>query len=192
MLRPAPQPPASTRQRARLGWGLAAGVALLLLAVLASLALGGKPIAPATVVRDLIHPNGSDDGLIITGLRLPRTLLGLAVGGALGLAGVLMQAVTRNPLADPGVLGVNAGAAAAVVTAIAVLHLGSQASLTWFALLGAGIAATLKANVKSTALADSASAQNALSARGTKIRGGTNAHVANARFISTAELSRVV
>jgi iron complex transport system permease protein len=139
---PAPPPPRAPR-RARLGWGLAGCAALLALAVLASLALGSKPIGPATVLRDLLHPDGSDDSLIIRGLRLPRTLLGLAVGGALGLAGALMQAVTRNPLADPGVLGVNAGAAAAVVTGIAVLHQDAQAALTWFALLGAGIAALL-------------------------------------------------
>jgi iron complex transport system permease protein len=131
------------RAAARRSAGLAACVALLLLAVLASLAIGSQPIAPGTVLRDLLHNDGSNDALILRGLRLPRTALGLAVGAALGLAGALMQAVTRNPLADPGLLGVNAGASAAVVVAIAVLHLTSQGTDTWFALAGAGIAAVL-------------------------------------------------
>ena len=56
-----------------------------------------------------------DDHLIVRSLRVPRTVIGLAVGAALGLAGAVMQGVTRNPLADPGILGVNAGAALAVV-----------------------------------------------------------------------------
>jgi hypothetical protein len=64
------------------------------------------------VAHELLHYDGSDDGVVIRSLRLPRTLLGLAVGAALGPAGALMQALTRNPLADPGVLGVNAGASA--------------------------------------------------------------------------------
>ena len=68
-------------------------------------------------------------------LRVPRTLVGLAVGVALGLAGAVMQALTRNPLADPGLLGVNAGAAAAVVIAIGVLGL-ERAGYVWFAFAG--------------------------------------------------------
>src|ERR671918_501236 len=70
-------------------------------------------------------------------LRVPRTLIGLAVGVALGLAGALMQALTRNPLADPGILGVEAGAAAAIVTAIGILGLTEPSAYVWFALVGA-------------------------------------------------------
>jgi iron complex transport system permease protein len=120
-----------------------AAVVLLVLIALLSLAVGAKPIALGTVIHDLLHPNGSDDSLVIHGLRAPRTAIGLAVGGALGLAGALMQALTRNPLADPGLLGVNAGAATAVVVAIAVWHLGSPRGYVWFALAGALAAAVI-------------------------------------------------
>ena len=74
-------------------------------------------------------------------LRVPRTLLGIAAGASLGLAGALMQSLTRNPLADPGLLGINAGAAAAVVIAIGLLGLTGTTAYVWFAFLGAGVAA---------------------------------------------------
>ena len=79
----------------------------------------------------------SQNHLIIRSLRLPRTVIGLAVGAALGLAGTVMQGLTRNPLADPGILGVNAGAAVAVVLAISLLGLGSPAAWMGFAMVGA-------------------------------------------------------
>ena len=75
----------------------------------------------ATVWDSLLHDTGSEADLIVRELRVPRTIAGVLVGMALGLAGALMQALTRNPLADPGILGVNAGAACAVVLAIAFL-----------------------------------------------------------------------
>jgi iron complex transport system permease protein len=81
--------------------------------------------------------------VIVTDLRVPRTILGLLVGAALGLAGALMQALTRNPLADPGLLGVNAGAAAAVIVAIALQGLTGITAYVWFALLGAAIASVV-------------------------------------------------
>ncbi|WP_308442697.1 iron chelate uptake ABC transporter family permease subunit [Rugosimonospora africana] len=121
--------------------GLLAAVAALLLVALLSLAVGAKPIPPGTVVHELLHYDGSDDGVVIYSLRLPRTALGLAVGAGLGLAGALMQALTRNPLADPGLLGVNAGAAAAVVAAIGVVGVRSASGYVWFALAGAAVAA---------------------------------------------------
>ncbi|KOG85618.1 iron ABC transporter permease, partial [Streptomyces varsoviensis] len=71
-------------------------------------------------------------------VRLPRTLLGVLAGAALGLGGAVMQALTRNPLAEPGILGVNAGAAAAVVSAISFLGVTSLTGYVWFAFLGAG------------------------------------------------------
>ena len=70
---------------------------------------------------------------------MPRTLLGIVVGAAIGVAGALMQALTRNPLADPGLLGVNAGASAAVVIALS-LGLAGATSSVWFAFLGAALA----------------------------------------------------
>jgi iron complex transport system permease protein len=76
-------------------------------------------------------------------LRVPRTLVGLAVGVALGLAGALMQALTRNPLADPGILGVEAGAAAAIVAAIALLGVTEPRAYIWFSFLGAAVASVV-------------------------------------------------
>ncbi|WP_194892209.1 FecCD family ABC transporter permease [Catenulispora pinisilvae] len=142
LLPPLPVVPGSNK-RTRLFLGLAACAVLLAAATFASLALGSKPIALGTVLHALVHHDNSDDALIVRDLRLPRTVIGLAAGAALGLAGTLMQAVTRNPLADPGLLGVNMGASAAVVVGIAVLHLDPQTAQVWPALLGAGIAALL-------------------------------------------------
>ena len=83
----------------------------------------------------------STEGIIIWQVRIPRTALGVAVGIALGLAGAVMQGVTRNPLGDPGLLGLNSGAALAVVVAIAAFGITSPSGYVWFALAGAGIAA---------------------------------------------------
>ncbi|RKR88648.1 iron complex transport system permease protein [Micromonospora pisi] len=143
---PESPPQAPSPRRAATGWrlsGLVLAIAVVAVVALLSLAVGAKPVAPGTVVHELLHRTGSADGDIVHGLRIPRTLLGLAVGAALGLAGALMQALTRNPLADPGLLGVNAGAAAAVVTAIALLGVTSPLGYVWFALLGAAFAATV-------------------------------------------------
>lgn len=123
--------------------GLLVAIAALAVAVLLSLALGAKSIPLADVVRDLFHDDGSQNATIVHELRVPRTLLGLAVGIALGLAGALMQALTRNPLADPGLLGVNAGAAAAVVIAVGLFGISGLTGYVWFAFLGAGTAAVV-------------------------------------------------
>ena len=117
-----------------------AAVAALTAVALLSLAIGTKPIPIADVLGGLLHDDGSEQAAIVRELRVPRTLVGLSVGIALGLAGALMQALTRNPLADPGLLGVDAGAAAAVVVAIAVLGLASPAAYVWFAFAGAAAA----------------------------------------------------
>ena len=87
--------------------------------------------------------DGSDAHAIVRDLRVPRTELGLLVGGALGAAGALMQGATRNPLAEPGILGINAGAAFAVVLAIKLLSVGTTAGYMGFALLGAAVTAVL-------------------------------------------------
>jgi iron complex transport system permease protein len=87
---------------------------------------------------------GVSEGLglsTVEGLRLPRTALAVAVGAALGVAGALMQGHTRNPLAEPGLLGVSEGAALAVVVSMAYLGVTDVAGYAWFALLGAGITA---------------------------------------------------
>ena len=106
-----------------------AAVLLLLALSVTSLFVGSGSIPARTVVQALTStgPGGGTgtDELLVRDYRLPRTLLALLVGLALGLAGVVMQALTRNPLADPGLLGVNAGAYSAVVLATAFLGAGT-------------------------------------------------------------------
>ncbi|MFV0308595.1 MAG: FecCD family ABC transporter permease [Desertimonas sp.] len=122
----------------------ATGVAVLAIVVVAvalvSLAVGAKAIPLRTVIEAFTDYDRSDtDHLVVRELRLPRTIVGLMVGAALGVAGVVMQAVTRNPLADPGILGVNAGASFAVVLAIWSFGITSILGLVWFAFIGAAI-----------------------------------------------------
>jgi iron complex transport system permease protein len=122
---------------------LLAGVCLLVLCAALSLALGARPVRPAIVVDALFGDAEGRDALVVTGLRLPRTLIGLAVGAALGVAGAVAQGITRNPLASPTTLGIDAGAGFAVVTAIFMLHLTHPAQYVWFAFAGAAGAALL-------------------------------------------------
>lgn len=117
-------------------------VLLLLLMAALSLMLGAKPI-PVTVVSEaLTGICRSPDCTIVLDARLPRTLAGILAGGALGLAGALMQTLTRNPLADPGILGVNAGASFAIVTGAALLGAHSPLSQLGLA-FGGALSATL-------------------------------------------------
>lgn len=140
---PAAGPPARVRSFSGRALGLLVAAAILLLVALLSVGVGARSI-PLDRVWDLVwHADGSDDALVIHDLRIPRTLLGLLVGAALGAAGALMQGLTRNPLADPGLLGVNAGAATAVVIAIALLDTTDLMTYVWFAFLGAGLASLL-------------------------------------------------
>ncbi|GAA4170683.1 iron chelate uptake ABC transporter family permease subunit [Gryllotalpicola koreensis] len=120
--------------------GLLASVILLAVLVLASVAFGAKIIPLPEVAHALLHGGGSDDELVVTGLRVPRTLLGILVGAALGGAGTIIQAFTRNPLADPGILGVNAGSAFAVTLGVGLLGLTSISQYLWLALAGAAAA----------------------------------------------------
>jgi iron complex transport system permease protein len=82
----------------------------------------------------------TDRGYAIVQARIPRTCLALAVGAALGLAGAIMQGLTRNPLADPGILGVNAGASFAMVLALSVFGISALSAYLWFAFAGAALA----------------------------------------------------
>ncbi|MEU9608085.1 iron chelate uptake ABC transporter family permease subunit [Streptomyces sp. NPDC048057] len=127
-------------------------VAVLVLAavVAASLAVGAKSIAVSTVVEALTGFDGSGEHLVVRDLRVPRTLAGLLVGVGLGASGALIQALTRNPLADPGLLGVNAGAALAVALGIGVFGVGSVGGHLWFAFAGA-LVATLVVHLVATA-----------------------------------------
>jgi len=115
----------------------------LVAVALCSLAIGTKAIPLSVVIDSLLHPTDTQDSLIVTDLRVPRTILGVLVGASLGLAGALMQALTRNPLADHGLLGVNAGASAGVITAIGLLGIGGATGYVWFAFAGAALAAVL-------------------------------------------------
>jgi iron complex transport system permease protein len=117
--------------------GFLLGVVLLAVVCLLSIAIGAKDIPMSTVWDALWAHNGSNDHIIIRDLRIPRTVLGLIVGIALGIAGALIQAMTRNPLADPGILGVNAGAAFAVALAVGVLGFSGIWAYIWFAFAGA-------------------------------------------------------
>lgn len=126
------------------GTGLLIAVVALTVVALASVAYGSKPIALSTVWDGLWSYDATiADHVIIRSLRIPRTEMGLLVGAALGLAGAVMQGVTRNPLADPGLLGVEAGASLAVVTGIYVLGMGSLTGYVWLAFAGAAIASVV-------------------------------------------------
>lgn len=117
---------------------------MLALTAVLGLGLGSNRIDPATVVSAIFaYDPSNNDHLVVVLSRVPRIALGVVVGAALGLAGTLMQSVTRNPLADPGILGVNAGASLAVVVAIAFLGVDSVSGYIWFAFVGAAAAATL-------------------------------------------------
>jgi len=116
---------------------------VLAVAVVASLGIGARPLSAAHLLHLLVAPDDSSDAVVLWELRLPRTLLGLLVGAALGLAGALMQALTRNPLADPGLLGINAGAAFAVVAGLSLAGLDDAPTRLACALLGAALAAGL-------------------------------------------------
>jgi len=133
--------------RAAAALGRAGGLLILagalVAAMAASLAIGAENIPLGRVVDGLLHPDGSREALIVQDLRVPRTLLGVVVGASLGLAGALMQALTRNPLAEPGLLGVNGGAAFAVVLVIAFLDTRTSLVYVWAAFAGAAGAAVL-------------------------------------------------
>ncbi|MEU2080549.1 iron ABC transporter permease [Streptomyces albus] len=134
---PAPQRGGVTR---RLAWVLA-GLVALALAVLLSLALGSRAVAPSAVWDALLHGGHSNAAEVVRSMRLPRTLVGVMVGAALGLAGTVMQGLTRNPIAEPGILGVSQGAAVGVVCAIAFAGVHTLSGYVWFGFVGAGVAA---------------------------------------------------
>lgn len=131
----------SSRARA-LSITLAVGGILCLL-ILASFAVGSRALAPSEVWSALLTDRRDAVGVIVYELRLPRTLTAIFAGACLGVAGVLMRAATRNPLADPGLLGVNAGAALGVVVAIGFFGVATASGYVWFAFAGAAGASLL-------------------------------------------------
>lgn len=129
-----------TRGRKRLV-SLIAGWAILSFACLASLGIGSRPFA-ITEVLDAFraYDPQNDHHLIVRAFRLPRTIIAVLCGAALGIAGAVMQAVTRNPLAEPGLLGVNAGAAVAVIIGVSMFGITTMQHYVWFGFVGAGLA----------------------------------------------------
>lgn len=123
----------------RLWLGLVAGLGLLLICLLLNLFLGAANIAPETVWQAVFQFDGSTEQLIIRTVRLPRAILAVVTGAALAVAGAITQGLTRNPLAAPDILGINVGAALAMVLSI-FLGSGSD-SRVWFAFAGAAITA---------------------------------------------------
>src|SRR5690606_10991763 len=135
-------PSASEKGRSAIGnsvWLLVL-LGVLVLLVIASITIGSRNVDWADIVAAL---GGATDniGQGAIAKRIPRTVLALLVGAALGLAGAVMQGVTRNPLADPGILGVNMGASLAVVIGMAWFGLWTQTSMIWVAIIGAAAAA---------------------------------------------------
>ncbi|UGQ57093.1 iron ABC transporter permease [Rhodococcus pyridinivorans] len=135
-------PSASEKGRSTIGnsvWLLVL-LGVLVLLVIASITIGSRNVDWADIVAAL---GGATDniGQGAIAKRIPRTVLAMLVGAALGLAGAVMQGVTRNPLADPGILGVNMGASLAVVIGMAWFGLWTQTSMIWIAIIGAAAAA---------------------------------------------------
>ena len=137
---PAAQPaPGELARRRRRRWGLAAMTALLAVLLVLGLLVGSRMFGLVETVQAVFTDNG-DAHVIVTGQRLPRTVLAVLVGAALAVAGALMQAQTRNPLADPGLFGVSSGAAFAIVVAALVLPGAGPWVLIWVAFAGAVLA----------------------------------------------------
>ncbi|GBO48558.1 FecCD family ABC transporter permease [Pectobacterium versatile] len=122
----------------------AVGVVLLLLSIVASLMLGQTTISFGAVFNALFHydPQQIDHILVLT-TRLSRTVIAIVVGASLAVAGALMQALTRNPLASPGIFGMNAGAMFAIVLLSSLFTFSSQIALAWTAYLGAAVAGVM-------------------------------------------------
>lgn len=112
-------------------------VVALAVAALLSLRIGSVSLSNAEVVGAFTDFEASNAHLIVRSLRLPRTIIGIGVGAGLAVAGVVAQAVTRNALASPGILGINAGASFGVVTAVFLLGVVSPSGYLWFAFGGA-------------------------------------------------------
>ncbi|MEU6376102.1 iron chelate uptake ABC transporter family permease subunit [Streptomyces sp. NPDC046909] len=134
--------PAPPTRRAIRALGLLVSVVILVLVALASIAIGAKELSMGQVWHGLFEDSGTY-GDVVVGERVWRTVLGLLAGAALGLSGAVLQALTRNPLADPGLLGINAGASAAVVTAMTFFGVTSLSGYVWFAFLGAAAVGAL-------------------------------------------------
>ncbi|MCF4005667.1 iron chelate uptake ABC transporter family permease subunit [Corynebacterium uropygiale] len=124
----------------RTAWGLVLLAVALLGALVASVAIGARAMSLPELWQALHHQGDPRVISTVWDMRVPRTVTGFLVGVAYGLAGVVIQALTRNPLADSGILGVNAGAGFAVTLTVGLLGPMSMAGLLWPALLGSALA----------------------------------------------------
>lgn len=120
---------------------LIVGTFLLLLCMGISIVYGYANTSIQTTIESFTQFNHSNEHIIIQNVRIPRALIATCVGASLAITGVLMQTLTKNPLASPGILGINAGAGFAVVFAMIFFHVSSLQSFAWIAFLGATIAA---------------------------------------------------
>ncbi|MFD9882895.1 FecCD family ABC transporter permease [Streptomyces alboflavus] len=126
---------------------LVGGLVLLAVVAVVSIGIGARSVPPAEVVRALLDFRGTDDHVIVRDVRAPRALLAVAVGAALAVAGALIQTLARNPLAEPGILGVTAGAGFAITLGSALGLTGGQAGELGFSVVGSVLAALLVAAV---------------------------------------------
>ncbi len=143
---PAGAPPVEVADRRSPGvraLGLLALLTVLGLAVIASLAIGARAIAPLEVLQILLGQDTGQNTVVVYQLRLPRTLIAIVAGTSLGVAGALIQSVTRNPLADPGILGVNAGAAFALAMGTGLVGVSGALGTLTLAYLGAFVASVV-------------------------------------------------
>jgi iron complex transport system permease protein len=139
-----PRASAASNSSRRRWIGLIPLALLCLAALAASMLVGSRGLPPADVVHVLFHPDPADAISQTVWLsRVPRTVLVLVAGAALGVAGALMQAVTRNPMTDPGILGVNAGASLAVVVGLAFFGMTDISQYMWWSFAGAMITSVL-------------------------------------------------
>ncbi|WP_273851568.1 FecCD family ABC transporter permease [Guptibacillus spartinae] len=124
-------------------FGIVIGLLLVMMLMVASVVYGLTSITWATAWRAFTQYDGSNAHIIIIENRVPRALIGAAVGASLAVAGALMQAITRNPLASPSILGVNAGASFVIVIAVTFFSVSSLVTFSWLAFLGAALASIL-------------------------------------------------
>jgi iron complex transport system permease protein len=142
---------------------LALALGVLVLVALASLAIGTRQVPFDVVFGAFWSPVAGDaDQVVVRDLRLPRAVIGIMAGAAFGVVAALLQGATRNPLADPGLLGINAGASLAVVATIAFLGVSSPFGFIWFAFGGAALAAAVVFAIGSTGGAGATPAKLAL------------------------------
>ncbi|ALC05000.1 hypothetical protein CDES_02725 [Corynebacterium deserti GIMN1.010] len=123
--------------------GLAGFLVVLATLIVMSVLVGANPLPADAVWHGLLARDGSESSIIVWSMRIPRTVVAVITGCAFGVAGALIQALTRNPLADPGILGVNAGAGFAVTVGVGVFGLSSISGYIWWAFGGAAIATVL-------------------------------------------------